>query len=78
MRIPLTQPGGRHARSEEAHYFKKLAALHAQGKIPRVGLSEIDVLHDEWCGIYTGGYCNCHPEIQVRPWERRPGEPSAN
>jgi hypothetical protein len=61
------------------NYYKKLMALYAAEKLPRRGLSEVDILHDDWCAIYTGGYCNCQPEIRVRPWRRRrPGEPSAN
>lgn len=33
--------------------------------------NEIDVFHDDWCAIYTGGLCNCDPEI----WPRRSSKP---
>ena len=23
----------------------------------------ITVLHDDWCAIHAGGYCNCIPEL---------------
>jgi hypothetical protein len=29
------------------------------------GLHHVDVLHDEWCGIFKGKDCNCNPEIQL-------------
>jgi hypothetical protein len=57
------------------NYWKKLMALHAQGKLPLGRLSDVDVLHDDWCAIYVGGYCNCRPEIRIRTQR---GDPSAN
>ena len=61
------------------NYMKELLALQAQGKLSPGRLSEVDVLHDDWCGIYAGGYCNCRPEIRIRT--RRQGgraDPSQN
>jgi hypothetical protein len=57
------------------NYYQKLVDLHAQGKIPSVGFSEVDIAHDNWCGIYQGGYCDCDPEVRVRP---RPTPPPVN
>jgi hypothetical protein len=27
----------------------------------------VDIYHDHWCGINKGRYCNCNPDIKVRP-----------
>jgi hypothetical protein len=35
--------------------------------LPRGRLTEVDIYHDDWCGIYHGGYCNCDPELKLRP-----------
>ena len=50
------------------NYMKKLLKLQAEGKLPKVGVNEVDVAHDDWCQVYRGGYCNCDPDI----WLRRP------
>ena len=52
------------------NYYKKLMRLHRQGKIPTTSLTEVDIYHDDWCKVHKGGYCNCDPEIKLRP---RPG-----
>lgn len=36
---------------------------------------EIGTFHDDWCGVFKGGRCNCDPD--VRPIDRTP-DPSAN
>jgi hypothetical protein len=47
-------------------YFKKLLELYHQGKIRAPDLIEVDVYHDDWCGVYRGQYCNCDPDIELR------------
>ena len=47
--------------------MKKLRELWEQGKLPKVGVSDVFIFHDAWCGIYRGGRCNCRPIIEVRP-----------
>lgn len=27
------------------------------------GLHIVNVCHDDWCGIFKGGCCNCNPEV---------------
>ena len=46
------------------NYMKKVMELFRQGKL-RPGIMPADICHDDWCGIYKGGYCNCDPEIKV-------------
>jgi hypothetical protein len=41
-------------------------ALYRQGKLPPSRMTEVDVAHDDWCGIYRGGYCNWGPDIRFR------------
>jgi hypothetical protein len=53
------------------NYFPKLLALWAQGKIPAGRLTDVEVAHDDWCGIYEGGYCNCDPDVRIRPGPER-------
>ena len=49
------------------NYLRKLQFLWRTGAIPRsVGVHEISVSHDTWCGIFEGVYCNCNPDVRVR------------
>ena len=53
------------------NYFPKLIALWEQGKIPEGRLTDVEVAHDDWCGIHEGGDCDCDPDVRVRqPPER--------
>ena len=49
------------------NYYKKLMKLYELGKIPTTSLAEVDIYHDDWCGINMGDYCNCDPDIALRP-----------
>jgi hypothetical protein len=49
------------------NYYEKLMKLVAEGKILPAQITEVDVYHDDWCHIYQGGYCDCDPEIVLRP-----------
>ena len=48
------------------NYYAKLMKLYQEGRLPAASLSEVEILHDDWCAVYTGGYCNCDPDIQLR------------
>jgi hypothetical protein len=53
------------------NYYKKLMKLLADGTLPlTTGLNDVDVYHDDWCRVNCGGYCNCDPDIEARPWSR--------
>ncbi len=28
-------------------------------------LTEVVTVHDDWCGIYKGGRCNCDPDVRL-------------
>ena len=46
------------------NYAKKIEAMIEAGEIPLdVGLSKIDVYHDDDCAVFSGGFCDCDPDI---------------
>ncbi len=57
---------------QEHNYMKKIRRMVADGQIPaEAGLSHLSIRHDDWCGIFKGGVCNCDPEITYfRPVDR--------
>lgn len=52
--------------SETPNYIRKLQKLQRQGLLPKEGLAEVAILHDDWCAIYKGQPCNCEPDINYR------------
>jgi hypothetical protein len=49
------------------HDVRQLKYLQAIGVLPRVGVAQVEVFHDDWCQHWQRpGTCNCQPEIQVR------------
>jgi hypothetical protein len=50
----------------EHNYLRKLRYLMAVGALPRaIGVHEVVVSHDPWCGIYQDRRCHCDPEIRL-------------
>lgn len=50
----------------EHNYKRKLRYLMAVGALPQdVGVHQITIFHDSWCGIYRGTRCNCDPDITL-------------
>lgn len=47
------------------NYYAKVAPLLAT--LPPTGLTEVQILHDDWCAIHKGGYCDCDPDVRVIP-----------
>ena len=45
----------------------KVERLYAAGKIPVApgSVNRIDYAHDDWCGIFRGGFCDCDPDIYL-------------
>lgn len=48
-------------------YKKQLLELCASGAIDlRPGATpQITVSHDDWCMVFSGGGCNCEPDIRL-------------
>ena len=51
------------------NYYRKVMELVERGEVQLCPgqVREVDIYHDDWCGIYRGDYCDCDPEIEVRP-----------
>lgn len=48
------------------NYIKKIGQMIARGQISRdAPLTELNIYHDHWCGIYQGELCNCNPDIEI-------------
>lgn len=43
------------------NYFKLMMQLAAQIKAGEKGVIHVTFEHDDWCGIFKGGDCNCNP-----------------
>jgi len=49
------------------NYVRKIQQMWRSGALPRhVGYHEVRVLHDDWCGIWTGQRCDCDPDIRLK------------
>lgn len=48
------------------NYLRKLRYLMRVGALPSdVGMHQLTVYHDDWCGIYQGKRCHCDPIIRL-------------
>jgi hypothetical protein len=49
------------------NYVKRLRQLHAEGKLNLSPgeVADLVTLHDDDCGIFEGGYCDCRPEFRL-------------
>ena len=53
--------------SRRHNFQRKIERLIAAGELPAgVGLHELHVYHDSWCGINKDRRCNCDPEIKPK------------
>lgn len=57
---------GNNPMPQEHNYVKKLLQMRDAGLIPDKGSHRVDIYHDDWCKINSGGWCNCNPEITVK------------
>jgi len=49
------------------NYIIKLANLIEAGVLPiKTGLTMVDVLHDDDCSCWSGGLCDCDPDITLK------------
>ena len=64
----ITKPPLHATQERNQHNHRaKINRLCAAGKIPVVpgSVNSIAVVHDDWCAIFAGGFCNCDPDIRV-------------
>ena len=50
---------------KEHNYVKKVMEFARTHNIPKGRLSEIAVIHDDWCGVFKGKRCNCDPDVKL-------------
>lgn len=56
----------RASKLPDHNYLRKLRYLMRVGALPyAVGLHQITVYHDDWCGIYHDKRCDCNPDIRL-------------
>jgi hypothetical protein len=53
-------------RRRQPNYLAKVKYLYACGALPPGSLHHLEVRHDNWCQHWTGGSCNCNPDIRVK------------
>lgn len=49
------------------NYKKKVQQAIQAGAFKRGEIYDIDVRHDDWCGVWVGKPCNCDPDITIGP-----------
>lgn len=67
--VAFLLPGGRAGEDLMNHnYVRKLAQLYEAGRLPICPgrVSSVTVAHDDACGIFSSGYCDCDLDIQVK------------
>ena len=49
-------------------YLRKLLALIQCGAVQVTpgSVQGIDILHDDWHGVFAGQHCRCDPEVRVK------------
>ena len=51
----------------QPHYVRKMHYLWRIGALPRdVGVHQIEVFHDNSCGIFQERRCDCNPDIRMK------------
>jgi hypothetical protein len=49
------------------NYVTKMQQMWSTGALPRdVGVHQVSVSHDDWCGIWQQQRCNCDPDITLK------------
>lgn len=56
----------KHKPTPHHNYLVKIDRMRRDGMFPPGTVGEIDIRHDDWCDVYTGGYCNCDPGVSLR------------
>lgn len=51
----------------ESNYIRKIKHMFALGQLPiGVGVADLYVYHDDDCKIFSGGLCDCDPDIKLK------------
>lgn len=61
------RPPNKHPSTKQHNYLAKIAAMQRNGMFPQATLSDVFIKHDDWCDVHRGGFCNCDPDIELKP-----------
>ncbi len=55
-------------RSKQHNHVNKIKVLIRKGVLRAEpgSIQSIEVAHDDDCGIFNGGLCNCDPDVRLR------------
>jgi hypothetical protein len=63
----VINPGVNPTPPAEHNYIRKLILMRQAGMLAAAGACELYVHHDDWCGVFSGGRCDCDPIIDTHP-----------
>ncbi len=46
-------------------YLEEIARMLAAERAEPGSVTHVAVRHDDWCAIFRGGGCDCHPSVEV-------------
>jgi hypothetical protein len=55
----VVNPGDNPTPPAEHNYIRKLILMRQAGMLPASGAAELYIHHDDWCGVFSGGRCDC-------------------
>lgn len=50
-----------------SNYMRKMDWLAQMGVFQRGEAYDVTWKHDDWCGFWTMGVCNCDPDVVIKP-----------
>jgi hypothetical protein len=57
----------KHPATSMHNYLPKLMKLQEEGTF-KIGLTIVTVQHDNWCDYHKKKFCNCDPNLIVKPY----------
>lgn len=55
----------RHKPTTEHNWVRVLSDALEGGTVTPAGMYCVDIMHDDWCDLYLGRYCNCNVIIKT-------------
>lgn len=53
-------------------YIRRLVKAYFEDGIPNApGVFPVEVYHDDWCGHWQGGPCDCDAQVEIRDQDGR-------
>lgn len=52
------------------NYVRRIKELAARGELEKPGhVGQVMIAHDTWCNVFSGGRCDCSPDIRIE-WHK--------